>query len=158
MPYAEGTRVPVGNSRAELERVLVRYGADAFSYGQDDERAVVAFRASGRHVKFELRLPTVEDFAFRGRYYNQNARTPARDRREQRIRELWRALVLVVKAKLEAVEAGIESFDQAFLPYILLPDGSTTGEFLLPQVAEAYATGEMPSLLPAARPALVAGD
>jgi hypothetical protein len=151
MAYAKNTKVPVGQSRAELERVLTRYGADVFSYGQEDTRAIVAFRANGRHVKFELPLPSA------AAVYNPNATRSAEEQREQRVRELWRALVLVVKAKLEAVETGIESFEQAFMPYLMLPDGTTAGEFLIPQVQAAYETGEMPSLLPAARPALEAG-
>jgi hypothetical protein len=148
--YAKGTKVPVERSRGELETVLRRYGADAFTYGVDQEHAIVAFRASGRHVKFELRYPTVDDFKWGGRFYNDRSRTPLVQQRDQRIRELWRALVLVVKARLESVESGIESFEQAFLPYIQLPDGQTAGEFLIPQVEAAYELGEMPSLLPAA--------
>lgn len=145
--YAKGTKVSPENSRAELEKVLRRYGADAFSYGVEDSRAIVAFRASGRHVKFELSYPPLSEF----RWTRTTTRTPVQQRvaREQRIRELWRALVLVVKARLESVESGIESFEQAFLPYIQLPDGQTAGEFLLPQVELAYELGEMPSLLPA---------
>jgi hypothetical protein len=148
MAYAQGTKVPVENSRAELEKVLRRYGADAFSYGQDVARAIVAFRAHGRHVKFELALPPVEDFKWGGRLYNSRLTRSAADQRDQRVRELWRALVLVVKAKLEAVESGIEPFDTAFLPYLMLPDGSTAGEWMLPQIERAYELGDMPSLLP----------
>jgi hypothetical protein len=145
--YAKGTRVSPESSRAELEKVLARYGADAFSYGVESDRAIVAFRAQGKHVKFELRYPPVADF----RYTRTTTRTPNQQRtaREQRIRELWRSLVLVVKARLESVESGIESFEAAFMPYIQLPDGKTAGEFLLPQIELAYEVGEMPSLLPA---------
>jgi hypothetical protein len=155
--YAKGTKTSVESSRAELERTLSRYGADAFSYGADGERAIVAFRVHGKHVKFELRYPPLADF----RYTRTTTRTPHQQRaaREQRIRELWRALVLVVKARLESVESGIESFEQAFLPYIQLPDGQTAGEFLIPQVERAYELGDMPPLLPAASsPQLPRGD
>jgi hypothetical protein len=148
MAYAKGTKVSVESSRAELEKVLKRYGADAFSYGTDQDRAIVAFRANGRHVKFELTYPRLEDFKYGGHLYSMHARTPIGARREQHVRELWRALVLVVKAKLEAVESGIEAFDTAFLPYLMLPDGSTAGEWMLPQIERAYELGDMPGLLP----------
>lgn len=144
--YAKGTKVSPENSRAELEKVLSRYGADAFSYGVESTRAIIAFRANGRHVKFELAYPPLSDF----RWTRTTSRTPTQQgvAREQRIRELWRALVLVVKARLESVESGIESFEQAFLPYIHLPNGQTAGEFLVPQIELAYELGEMPSFLP----------
>ena len=63
-------------------------------------------------------------------------------------RQTWRALALVVKAKLEAVDAGITVFEEEFLAHIVLPDGRTVGQFTLPQVESAYLTGKMPKLLP----------
>jgi hypothetical protein len=32
MAYAEQTKVPVEQTKAEIERTLVRYGADRFAY------------------------------------------------------------------------------------------------------------------------------
>ena len=63
MPYAEETRVPIERSRTEIERTLERYGATAFSYGWDEQRAVLAFRAHGRMIRLELPIPTVDDAA-----------------------------------------------------------------------------------------------
>jgi len=67
---------------------------------------------------------------------------------EQAARQRWRALALVIKAKLEAVESGITSFDEEFLAHLMLPNGNTVGQFMLPQVRQAYETGAMPPLLP----------
>ena len=36
--YASRTEVPVERSRAELERILHRYGCDAFAFGWDRMR------------------------------------------------------------------------------------------------------------------------
>jgi hypothetical protein len=90
MAYAKGTKVSVESSRAELEKILARYGADAFSYGADGNHAIIAFRAQGKHVKFELTYPHVSEF----RYTRTTTRTPNQQRnaRDQRIRELWRSL------------------------------------------------------------------
>lgn len=49
--------------------------------------------------------------------------------------------------KLEAVESGITSLEDEFLAHIILPDGSTGGDFLKPQIELAYKEGKMPSLL-----------
>ena len=40
-------------------------------------------------------------------------------------RQRWRALNLAIKAKLEAVESGIVTFDQEFLAHIVGPSGQT---------------------------------
>jgi hypothetical protein len=67
---------------------------------------------------------------------------------EQACRQKWRALALVIKAKLEAVEAGIAIFEDEFMANIVLPNGSTVSQFMLPQITEAYESGQMPKLLP----------
>ena len=123
--YAERTRVPVPQSRAEIERVLTRYGADAFGYGWDGGRAVVSFRAHSRFVRFAIEIPE----------------------QAQAERQRWRALLLVIKAKLEAVESGVTSFEEEFLAHVVLPDNQTVGDWMLPQVELAYEQGDMPKLL-----------
>lgn len=73
------------------------------------------------------------------------------------MRQRWRALALVIKAKLEAIESGITTVDAEFLAHLVLPDGRTYGEFALPQIDEVYRSGAMPPLLPgvAASPLLL---
>lgn len=147
--YAADTQVSSDRSRAEIERTLQRFGADAFMYGWEAERAMVQFRAHGRYVKFELPMPDREEFAL----------TPARGKRrsdsqieaayEQAVRQRWRALNLVIKAKLEAVEANISTFESEFLANVVLPNGETVGQWVMPQVDLAYEQGSMPKLLPA---------
>ena len=57
-------------------------------------------------------------------------------------------MVLVIKAKLEAVESGITTFENEFLANIVLPDGQIVSDFMLPQIEHCYITGKMPVLLP----------
>jgi hypothetical protein len=54
---------------------------------------------------------------------------------------------LVIKAKLEAVETGITSFESEFLAHILLPDGSTFGQWAAPELERVYLSGKMPQKL-----------
>ena len=142
--YAAKTSVPTEQSRAEIERTLVRYGATAFAYGWNRDRATVEFAAYERRVRFMLPLPDRADPEFYKRTPEQ-----ASQRWEQACRQRWRALALVVKAKLEAVEAGITDFESEFLAHIVLPDNSTAGQWLRPQIAKAYESGRMPEMLPA---------
>jgi hypothetical protein len=150
--YAASTDVTSSKSRDEIERILTRYGADQFMYGWQDSAAVVAFRANDRRVRFILPLPTREDPEFttyrQGSVLFRRAETEITKRYEQATRQRWRALALVIKAKLEAVECGIADFEDEFLANIMLPTGATVGEWMRPQVAEAYLTGRMPPLLP----------
>lgn len=144
--YAESTTVAAEASRAEIERTIRRYGADSFMYGYSGTQAAVQFAVDGRHVKFVLEMPDPDDDEFvltpTGR---ERSEAQADKAWEQATRQRWRALALVIKAKLEAVEAGITVFDAEFLAHIILPDGSMVGDRVQPLVEEAYLTGQQPN-------------
>jgi hypothetical protein len=149
--YAANTEVTSDKSRTEIERTLVRYGADQFAYGWANEQAMIGFRAHDRQVRFMLPLPDRNDdeFQFTPTKRDRRSVDAAEREWEKACRQRWRALALVVKAKLEAVESGITEFEDEFLAHIVLPDGSTAGQWMRPQIAEAYDRGLMPSMLPA---------
>lgn len=134
--FASSTKVPVERTRHEIETVLARYGADQFISGWEHGRAMLGFRANNRMIRFELALPMLEELT--------NAR---RKKAEQEIRQRWRALLLVIKAKLEAVESQIATFESEFLAHIVMPNNQTVGQILLPQIDQVYKTGTMPKLL-----------
>ena len=147
--YAKGTSVPVEKTRAAIERLLSQQGASQFGIMSDTERglALVLFTITGRQVRMRVPLPRPAETNHGG------ARTSSREndtvRWEQATRERWRAVLLLVRAKLELVELGISTIEREFLADIALPDGSTVGEHLRPQLAEAYSNGAMPPpLLP----------
>jgi hypothetical protein len=150
--YAANTEVSSSRSRDEIERTLERYGADQFLYGWRDTNAVVGFRMKDRHVRFVLPLPSKNDKAFteyesRGKLWLRTEEA-ARKLYEQAVRQRWRALALVIKAKLEAVETGISEFEDEFMANIVLPNGRTVSEEVRPRIATAYESGEMPPMLP----------
>lgn len=148
--YAANTDVTVDRSRSEIERTLTRYGAKQFLYGWDENAALIGFVIHNRHVRFLLPLPDRDDRAFT-RTPTGKSRTAkaASDAYEQEIRSRWRSLSLVIKAKLEAVSSGIAQFDREFLANLVLPDGTVVGDVVGRGVAQAYATGSVPELLPA---------
>lgn len=152
--YAKGTAVGSEQSRMEIERTLSRFGATGYAYGWDGARAAVSFSAQGRQVRFILPLPDQNDKAFttytRGQYGSEQRRTPdaARKLYEEAIRERWRALALVIKAKLAAVDVGIVTFEQEFLGHIVLPSGVTVHEEIRGRVQMLYSGQDVPSLLP----------
>lgn len=151
--YAEGTSVSSEHSRAEIDRLLMRYGATSFVYGFKDDAAMVAFEMKGRRIKFLLPMPdrNAQEFQMGVHQYNHKPvkLTPdkAYAKYEQAARERWRALVLCIKAKLESVESRIETFEEAFLPHIVMANGRTIGETLIPDLARITEASKMPPLL-----------
>lgn len=155
--YAKGTEVSVDKSRLETEELLKKYGADQIVHGWESganpspDSVIIGFRISGRQVKIALPLPlpTLDDPKIirdgSGRRRTEAGRKLAY---EQECRERWRALALAVKAKLTSIAAGITTVEREFLADIVLPDGSTFGQWAGPQLDRAYLSGQMPPLLP----------
>jgi hypothetical protein len=151
--FAEGTTVSVEKSRAEIEKLITRYGATSTVFMNAPGRSIVCFEANGRRIMFELKLPDRSEkrFLIDGR---RNTMPPHKqaEKWEQSCRQSWRALALVIKAKLEAVEAGITSFEDEFLAHIVMPDGQTVATHIKPRIAQAYEEGQMLALMPPSRP------
>jgi hypothetical protein len=148
--FAEKTSVSSEQSRSEIERILTRYGATSFMYGWQGDSAVVAFEMQCRRICFRLPMPPKTSPEFTKTPGGRRIRSTVEANKawEQGCRQRWRALALVIKAKLEAVETGITVFEDEFLAHIVLPDGQTVGGFMQPQIEAAYQTGKMPALLP----------
>lgn len=160
MSYAADTSTSVEKTRAELESTLQRFGADAFGYMTEGSNAMIQFRVKGKYVRFILPLPGRDEKRFTDttRYDRPVKRKPEQALKEweQACRSAWRALFLAVKAKLVAVETQIASFEAEFLAYVVLPNGRTAGEEMIPLIEESYRTGQMPAFtlaLPAPTPA-----
>jgi hypothetical protein len=147
MKYARRTKVTTDKSRAEIEKTLTRYDATGFMYGWTETGAVIGFMMKGKQYKCALRMPDEGDFATNAagsRRPKAQIESAVKKSKLQR----WRALSLVIKAKLEAVESEISTVESEFLPWMVLPNGQTVGEWMKPQLDVIYQSGKMPPLLP----------
>lgn len=144
--YAKNTNVSSELSCLEIEKILVKYGAENFAYAMAAGKALIGFTMFERQVKFLLPLPHMDDFKHTptGQDRTENSQYEAW---KQGCRQRWRALN-VIQAKLEAIECGISVFEDEFMSNIVLPGGQTVGDFMKPQIAEAYISGKPPAMLP----------
>lgn len=150
MAYAEKTSVSVVKTKADIEELIQKAGAGQFVSGYKEDVAVIGFSLADRQIRFILPLPDKNDSKF---WYTPERRTKRTEKQafeawEQACRSKWRALYLIIKAKLEAVDSGISTVEREFFYDIVLPDGKTVGEYMSPQIEAAYETGQMPPLLP----------
>lgn len=147
--YAADTSVSSERSRAEIESTLRRYGASAFGYMTNDDTAVVMFEAHGRRIRFQLPMPDpkAREFTHTPARGTMRTATQRHEEWEKACRQRWRALALCIKAKLEAVEAEISTFEREFLANIVLPNGQTVADTALPAIAQAYEGKTLPPLL-----------
>lgn len=146
--YASQTSVGADRSRSEIERMLGRHGATSFLFYSEASHAIVGFRMRDRNIKFTIPLPDPADHR-RSAQGRDRSKETIRRIVDQETRQRWRALLLIIRAKLEAIEAGVVSFESEFAAQTVLPNGQTVAEWIEPQISAAYLRGEMPrALLP----------
>lgn len=160
--YAEGTSVSVEKSKAEIDVLLGKHGASQRGIMADESsgRAMIAFVIAGRHYRLEVPLPTdardpsKPSWVLKGHDCPRGWDSWGIDRRkqwvrteiEQKSRERWRAVLLMLKAKLELVRIGVSSVEREFLADLVV-NGKTIAQMIEGQIGEVLA-GHTPRLLP----------
>jgi hypothetical protein len=141
MSYAKGTKVSAEKTQMEIRKVLSKYKATGFAFGEQNSIAVIMFEMNNRRIRFNLPLAAWGTFRERHGYIASQSQV------EQENRRLWRCLLICIKSKLESVESNIGTFEEEFLAHIVLPNGKTMGEVAIPQIAQSYTDRKMPPLL-----------
>lgn len=134
--FAEGTSVAIDKSRAEVETLLERHGASHVAIMRSPEESIVVFQIGVLRVRRAVQVPT-------------QGSAEARDREHRR---RWRALVLILKAKLEMITGGESTMEREFLADMMLPNGETVESEFLPKLLQALQANKQPRL------ALTSGD
>lgn len=143
--YAEGTKVPIENSKAEIEKTLRRYGIEQMAMPMDFKTGAgeVMFSKAGRWYKFQVKPPSREQFARTARTRRNAAQVDVC--MENELKRRWRVLALQIKAKCEAVSSELTDFESEFFSSTLLPNKQTALEHFKPAVDEAYKSGNIPT-------------
>lgn len=138
----ETTTVAVEKSQAEVRRLLTGHGAVRFGFGEDTDSAgvrwaVVQFAARGRSVRMRVPHKPIDRRAVNVKF--QRARSKShedveRELVEQEARRIWRVIAWNLKARLVAVEEGVETFEEAFLAHLL---NEQTGRTIYEELADS---------------------
>ncbi len=128
------TEVAVTKSQAEVRDLLVKHGATQFTFGEGagphgHSYAGVEFVVDGLKVRLSVPLKTPTDKAVSSRLSRSRGKT--RDQvlaamMEQEAKRIWRVIAHNLKARMVAVEEGVESMEQAFLAHVVLPSSNHT--------------------------------
>ncbi len=140
--YASTTKVPIAQSRGEIDKLLRKWGCDAIQWTDEfsEDRSTLRFSWAHDETKYLARFtihiePVDEDevinFKTGGIAEGKLAKAQAaRGKVEHRIMLLW------LKAALNAVEAGIIDAETLFLPFLEDKTGQTVAEVLVPKLAQ----------------------
>lgn len=151
--FAKGTKVGVEKTRFEIEMLLKKHGATAFFSSSDDTRGVAlfGFRLADRLFRFEVRVPLATQAPSVPKHGPRLTPSQVAARVDEWVvaeeRRRWRVQLLCVKAKLETIATGETTVEREFLADMVMPNNKTVGQQVIPMLAKAYATGQMPSIL-----------
>lgn len=126
-----GTDAPVANSKAAIEKMLIRYGASAFQVMQDyaHGRVVISFtlpNGSADRSMIPVEIPidilrvfnalyTKDTYTLADALASNNAHAW-----QKAERVAWRNLVLWIDAALSASSIGLQSISEAFFAHTLI--------------------------------------
>ena len=135
MSYASRTTVAPARTRGEIEHELEKRGASQFGFNRDGQTSVIAFTLQGLQARIDLPMP--DRSAFKDYQAGNGRWVSGQKAYDEEVARRWRALGLVVKAKLVAVDEGITTLEREFLADVVLPNGSTVLEEIRPSIEQA---------------------
>lgn len=138
----ESTTVPVEKSQGEIRRLLTDHAASQFAFGEETDSAgvrwaAVSFAHAGHAVRMRVPHKPVDERALRSKVMRATRRTRdeiEREMAEQEGRRIWRVMAWNLKARLVAVDEGVETFEEAFLAHLL---DRETGMTIYEQLAQS---------------------
>lgn len=141
MAYAETTTVAFEKSVSEIIMAVRKAGAGQIGQFEGPDYYAVQFVLGDRLIRFRLPFPSLDTIPKRGGNNIGYTNSQRLAKLEQRKRQRGRAMLLVIKAKLESVESGIETLEQAFLAHVVMSDGKTVYERIAEPIALEYSAG-----------------
>ncbi len=123
--YAEGTKVSIASSRAEIMHILAVHGVEKQATAVGPEGDQIIFELQNKSFRLSIRKPTLTEI--RKMYpnaYDERTKLDGEHRRR------WRANVMLLKAKLEFIDGGDTTLEREMMPYMITEGGQTFGELL----------------------------
>lgn len=146
--FAEDTKVTVAQTCLQIQALLEKKGATTFAFMENAWDIAIAFELANVRYRFVVPIPpdTAPEIVKTPQGQNRNA-ADRKAAREQLKKARMRALLLLLKAKLEAIAIGASTMEEELLANVVLPSGETVGQWARPQIAKSYALGSMPPML-----------
>lgn len=138
----ETTTVTASKSQTEVLGLLRKFGAKQFSIGEGEDWAGVEFIHANHlvRVRCPLRQPKPHDVQKHYTSSRKSLEHSAAALKEREAMRVWRVLVWTIKARLVAVDEGLETFEQAFFSSLVDP---TTGRTIWDHARSAVEAGAL---------------
>lgn len=149
----ENTEVSVYKSQADINALVSLHGGSGIGFESEPphESFTAKIKLNGTPYIIRVGAKTKEIKAGHyqtpgGRWRSRNG-AQAEEANNAERRRVWRVLFWHLKAVFEAADAGVIELRQAMLAYVVMPDGTTISEKILPRL-DAIVTGQSRLLMP----------
>jgi len=131
----KNTKIRPEKSQADITRELNRYTIYEIQHTDQKDKFSVAFKVEleevGTPLMIRIDVP-----------YDKTKDTEDNiGWKKQRV--LYRVLFYYIKALLNTWDSGLKTFTEIFMPHLVLPNGGTVEQMLLPKIGKAIAEGKM---------------
>lgn len=127
IPYETATSGE--NARAEIMKILRRFGCESVGFMDDYEahEVILAFKHRGRAIQLRASAKGWAAMYLKAKPYNSYRRRKQHDYEAEALAQGQIAVNSIlrdwVKGQVTAVETGVLQFDAVFMPYMLTADG-----------------------------------
>ena len=131
----QNTTIAPEKSQADITKILRKYSIYEVQHTNQKESFSVAFKVELPEISIPLMIRIDVPYSQKDDKYDKNGY------KKQRI--LYRSLFYYVKALLNAWDNGLKTFTEIFMPHLVLPNGRTIEQTLLPQLQKAIAENKI---------------
>lgn len=136
MAYNE-TQVPVSQSQEAIRRLIYSHKGTGLMLISEPPRegfeGLVTIDGMAYRLRVMARSKEVERHSSQGRRRTDNV---MQELREKEIRRVWRVLYWHLKAMFEASDSGVIDIRDVIMPYVVMHDGRTLSEHIVPRMTE----------------------
>jgi hypothetical protein len=142
----ENTDVSVSKSQDQLRKTIMAHKGSSFMCLSERANGIntllnrEGFQAM---VVIEGKVYTIRVMATLKDSKRRLTEIQTQDFNERESRRIWRVLYYHMKSVFEAADSGVMEFRELMLPYVVVGDGRTIAQHILPKLAESVAAGRL---------------
>lgn len=133
----EDTGVPVAKSQEQIRHMIYTHkGAGVNMISQrprEGFEALVTIKDLSYHIRVMASCKLIPE---RNKYGQKRSQNQIEESRAKEERRVWRVLYWHLKAMFEASDAGVIDIRDVIMPYIVINDGRTLSEHIIPKMPE----------------------
>lgn len=133
----ESTEVAVSKSQDAIRKLIYAHkGTGLMLVSRPPHEGFEAFIEIEKQPYHIRIMAKCKETPVKDRYWNLRSKSAIEKDEEQELRRVWRVLYWHLKAIFEAADSGVIDIRNVIMPYVVLRDGSTLSDHIVPRMQE----------------------